>query len=246
MDDLRHHRSLRLATRLVAMGVGFALIASVAQAQQLSAAQKSAIKSSCRSDYMSNCMSVTPGGLEALQCLQKHMAKLSPTCQTAVNAATPKPAAAPLAAPPAAASPPPPARAAGPPPAKKTVDTATAKPAAKHVTKPAAKPETKRVTTPAAKPTAKPTAKPVAPSPPQQTAIAPPLSLTPPPPPETQMPNAPIVMTAVIGRSCLRDLVRYCRDIKVGDGRKIACLTEHSDRLTVLCKAAMKITAPIR
>ena len=51
---------------------------------QLTEAQKSAMKSSCRSDYMSNCMSVSPGGKEALQCLQNNMAKLSPACQAAV------------------------------------------------------------------------------------------------------------------------------------------------------------------
>ncbi|MBS0246171.1 MAG: hypothetical protein JSR61_06085 [Proteobacteria bacterium] len=83
---------------------------------QVTAEQQAAIKSSCRSDYMSNCMSVKPGGPEALQCLQRNMAKLSPSCQSAVNATMPKPAPAVAtpAAPPPAAPPPAPAAAAAP------------------------------------------------------------------------------------------------------------------------------------
>jgi hypothetical protein len=53
-------------------------------------------------------------------------------------------------------------------------------------------------------------------------------------------------MTAVIGRACLRDLVRRCRDTGVGDGQKIACLMAYSASLTPACKAALKITAPVR
>jgi hypothetical protein len=45
-----------------------------------------------------------------------------------------------------------------------------------------------------------------------------------PPPAPAGTPNAPVVMTAVIGRACMRDLLMHCRDVKVGDGRKIACL----------------------
>jgi hypothetical protein len=58
--------------------------------------------------------------------------------------------------------------------------------------------------------------------------------------------NAPIVMTAVIGRACMRDLLMHCRDIKVGDGRKIDCLMARGDRLAVMCKAALKITDLVR
>jgi hypothetical protein len=67
-----------------------------------------------------------------------------------------------------------------------------------------------------------------------------------PPPAPAGTPNAPIVMTAVIGRSCMRDLLLHCRDIKVGDGRKIACLMERGPALSPLCKAALKITEPVR
>ena len=67
-----------------------------------------------------------------------------------------------------------------------------------------------------------------------------------PPPAPAGTPNAPVVMTAVIGRACLRDLALHCRDIKVGDGRKIACLQERGPALSPVCKAALKITEPVR
>src|SRR6516162_1739005 len=70
-------------------------------AQAPTEAQKSAIRSACRSDFMAHCASVTPGGVEAYQCLQKNMSSLSSGCQTAVRAvqpaAAPKTEAAPAA-----------------------------------------------------------------------------------------------------------------------------------------------------
>jgi hypothetical protein len=87
-----------------------------AAAQQPTQAQRDAIRASCRSDFMANCSSVTPGGKEALECLLRNQAKLSPACNTAVSAiaapeSPPKPPApapaasapAPSASPPAAA-----------------------------------------------------------------------------------------------------------------------------------------------
>jgi hypothetical protein len=67
---------------------GFLLctVADIATAQQATQAQIGAIKQSCRSDYQSYCSSVPTGGSAALQCLQGHMANLSPPCQTAVGA----------------------------------------------------------------------------------------------------------------------------------------------------------------
>jgi hypothetical protein len=86
--------------------------AAPALAQAPSQAQRDAIKSQCRSDYMAHCASVPPGGEASLQCLQKNMPSLSSSCQSAVRAveapaaATAKPAdtAAPKAAAPAAAT----------------------------------------------------------------------------------------------------------------------------------------------
>jgi hypothetical protein len=70
-------------------------------AQAPTDAQKSAIRSACRADYQAHCASATPGGAEALQCLNKNMSSLSAACQSAVRAieptAAPKTEAAPAA-----------------------------------------------------------------------------------------------------------------------------------------------------
>jgi hypothetical protein len=93
------------------------LAGSPASSQQPSPEQISAIRSSCRSDFMSRCAGVTPGGADALACLRKNAAQLSPACQAAVNATSPKPTAA---------APAPASVAAAPPPNKpSTVSTAT-------------------------------------------------------------------------------------------------------------------------
>lgn len=101
---------------------------------QVTAEQQAAIKSSCRSDFMSNCSGVQPGGAQALQCLQKNVARLSPSCQSAVSATIPKPAAAAPAAPP----PPAPAAAAAPAPAPATPVAAAPAPAIATAKPPAA------------------------------------------------------------------------------------------------------------
>jgi hypothetical protein len=66
-------------------------------------AQRSAIRSECRSDYETHCASVPPGGAASLQCLQKNVSSLSSGCQTAVRAveppAAPKAESAPAATP---------------------------------------------------------------------------------------------------------------------------------------------------
>lgn len=267
-------------------------------AAQVTPEQQSAIKSSCRSDFMSKCSSVRPGGAEALQCLQKNVASLSTACQSAVSATLPKPA--PAAAAPSAPPPPPAvaAPAAPPPPPAAAPAIVTAKPpaatmpAAKPAPKPAAPPKPAAAPPPqqAAVPPAAPADMPPAPTPAQMNAIkatcrgdfsrnckgvppggpeaiaclqrnaarlspncktsladiadtAPPAAPT---APVTQRPNAPVVMTAVIGRACMRDLIRRCRNTGVGDGQKIACLQANEADLAPLCKAALKGTAPIR
>lgn len=279
-----------------------ALVLSQGASAQVTPDQQAAIKASCRSDFMSKCSGVRPGGAEALQCLQKNVTSLSAGCQSAVSATLPKPAPAAVTAPPP--SPPPaPAAAAPSAPAAAASTIQTAKPPA------ATMPAAKSATAPAARAATPPApAKPVAP--PQQAAMPPaPAADAPPPPtaaqmnaikntcrgdfsrnckgvppggpeaiaclqanaarlspncktsladiadtaapaaptaPVTQRPNAPVVMTAVIGRACMRDLIRRCRDTGVGDGQKIACLQANEASLAPLCKAALKGTAPIR
>jgi pyruvate/2-oxoglutarate dehydrogenase complex dihydrolipoamide acyltransferase (E2) component len=105
-------------------------IASPASSQAPTDAQRAAVKSQCRSDYMAHCASVPPGGMESLQCLQKNMSSLSSSCQTAVRAVgTPGEAKAePAATEPAGA------------PAKPAAEPAAAAPA-KSAAEPAAAPK---------------------------------------------------------------------------------------------------------
>ena len=66
--------------------VAIVAIATASFAQAPSQAQKDAVKSACRNDYIAHCSSVPPGGEAALQCLAKNMSSLAPNCQSAVRA----------------------------------------------------------------------------------------------------------------------------------------------------------------
>ena len=59
-------------------------------AQQPTEAERDAIRSACRSDFMAHCASVQPGGKEALECLLQNDLKLSAPCKSAVFAVAPK------------------------------------------------------------------------------------------------------------------------------------------------------------
>src|SRR5580704_3856805 len=73
-------------------GLLLVLLHDQAAAQQPTEAQRDAIRAACRSDFIANCSGVQPGGKDAFECLLRNDAKLSPSCQAAVNAAAPKPA----------------------------------------------------------------------------------------------------------------------------------------------------------
>lgn len=134
--------TLRRDAALCALMAAAMLAAATSSfAQGPTEAQKEAVKSACRSDFMAHCSSVQPGGEAALQCLAKNMSSLSSGCAGAVKAieasAAPKSEPAKTEAAPAAAAP-----AAAP-----KTETTTAKPAEpKSEAKPAA-------TTAAKKPT---------------------------------------------------------------------------------------------
>ncbi|QIP06345.1 cysteine rich repeat-containing protein [Bradyrhizobium symbiodeficiens] len=130
------------STRTAVLAATLFATATGAFAQAPTDAQKSAIRSACRSDFMAHCASVTPGGVEAYQCLNKNMSSLSSGCQTAVRAvepaAPPKTEAAP-AAPKTEAAPKEAAPKAEAAPAAPKADSApTAKPAAAPAPKAAA------------------------------------------------------------------------------------------------------------
>ena len=111
--------TLRYAAALWAALVAVTFAAAVpAFSQPPTDAQRSAIRSECRSDYEAHCAGIPPGGAASLQCLQKNMSTLSPSCQAAVRAVEPPAAPKPATAAPAEA----PKAAAGTPAAKKPSD----------------------------------------------------------------------------------------------------------------------------
>jgi hypothetical protein len=113
------HSSVASLLVLAAMLCGAWL--APALAQQPSSEQIAAIRQSCRSDFMSHCAGVQPGGRDALQCLKRNAGSVSAPCKSALDAVGPKPATE--RAEPAAAPPP-------PGPAANTPEPAGADPAA--------------------------------------------------------------------------------------------------------------------
>src|ERR1700704_6396032 len=115
-------KTLGLVAPRGAMLAGAIVISASAFARAPTDAQREAIRSACRSDYMAHCSSVPPGGLESLQCLQKNMSSLSGSCKSAVSAVeapapaakSETPAAAPKAETPATTEPAKPAATAAP------------------------------------------------------------------------------------------------------------------------------------
>jgi cysteine rich repeat protein len=110
-DLLKMFDTLKRDAMLCALTAAMLAVATPSFAQPTEA-EKEAVKSACRSDFIAHCSSVQPGGEAALQCLAKNMSSLSASCASAVKAveasAAPKsepakPEAAPAAAAPAAA-----------------------------------------------------------------------------------------------------------------------------------------------
>jgi hypothetical protein len=134
---LKMFDTLKRDALLCALSAALMLAVATPSFTQPTEAQKEAVKSACRSDFMAHCSSVQPGGEAALQCLAKNMSSLSAGCASAVKAieasAAPKSEPAKTEAAPAAA-------------ATKT-ETTTAKPAAEP------KGESKSAAAPAGKPT---------------------------------------------------------------------------------------------
>jgi hypothetical protein len=123
----------RMVTLWASMVVILFAPATAAYSQAPTDAQRSAIRSQCRSDYQAHCASVPPGGKASLQCLQQNMSSLSSGCQAAVRAveapAAPKAESAPVA---------PKAESAPVAPAESTPAASTAKPAAETAAPPPA------------------------------------------------------------------------------------------------------------
>jgi hypothetical protein len=85
----------RAARRVALLATAIFATAAPALAQAPTEAQREAIKSECRNDYIAHCSSIPPGGEASLQCLQKNMSNLSSACAGAVRAVEAPAAAAP-------------------------------------------------------------------------------------------------------------------------------------------------------
>ncbi len=212
-------------------GAALIAISATAHAQSATKAQQDAIRANCRSDFMRNCSSVTPGGREALMCLEQNKAKLSAGCKGAVDAVSaataPKPTA-PVEAKPQAAPTPPAAAPAATAPAEKPAPVATA-PAAPAPKKPAAKPvPAPKAAAAPARPSAPPAAAPAAP-----VAVSPPTTA-----PETA--RRPTLGEAMlIRRFCANDYRVLCKGTQIGGGRALKCLADNAPALSPGCKSAM-------
>ncbi len=222
-------RHLKTQLALIAtsvVGASFVAIALVifsnpASSQQPSAAQRSAIRASCTSDYEAYCASVPPGGKPSLMCLQKNMASLSSACQKAVASVTGKSPAA--AAPTTAASPPPPTASPSSSSASSSASPANAAPPADTSAKTTAKAVVGAPASnaPAAAP-AQPSATTVG-----SAAIAPMRSLS---------PRQEIVL---VRSSCGEDFRMRCSGVPLGGGRVVGCLRANEASLSPRCQSAL-------
>lgn len=70
--------------RLLIAVLGLAGACAPLAAQQLTDAQRSAIKSACRGDYQRVCASVPPGTKDSLQCLVQHSGEVASGCRDAL------------------------------------------------------------------------------------------------------------------------------------------------------------------
>lgn len=209
---MRFVRSLCLAG---AATLPLLLQVAPARAQQPTDAQISAIRSACRSDFMANCSGVQPGGRDALQCLQRNVANLSPSCKSAVAATMPAPAK------PAAAAPPPPVAAA---PAK-PVAAAPPPAAAAPVPAPAAE---ENHPAPAPAPAAQPP------------AHAAPAASLPQSGAATRRPSP--AQANAIRESCRSDFMAHCPGVTPGGAQALTCLQKNVGRLSRACRTAVAAT----
>ena len=85
MTGFNIQASIQTLVLTTALTATLAIASGAAQAQAPTKAQQDAIRSNCRSDYMKNCSSVTPGRREALECLMKNKANVSGGCQGALR-----------------------------------------------------------------------------------------------------------------------------------------------------------------
>ncbi len=200
-------RSSLLASLLVGLTI------HIAAAQGPGQAQRDAIRSACRSDFMANCSSVQPGGQEAFECLLRNESKLSAACKTAVGAVAPKPETPAAAAIPPAATPAPASAAPAATPSPTATEGSHSAPAT-AATPPA--PPATREPAPAKKPE------------PTRTAAT---------PTATEKPTAK--QTSAIRAACRSDFIANCSGVQPGGADALACLQRNAAKLSAKCQSAV-------
>jgi hypothetical protein len=213
---------------LLAIAAGAALAVSAAAEAQITSAQQSALRSNCRSDFMSHCSGVTPGGKDALICLQKNVDKLSAGCQTAVRATLPPPAPPPAAA--AKPEPAPQATTAAPPPAPPPPAVAAPAPA---VAPPPPAP-------PAAAVAAPPPAAPPPAAPPKARVTAPPPPAVKPAPAAAAAPTP--AQQSQMRAACRNDFMSHCAGVQPGGRDALVCLQRNVSALSAACRSVVAAT----
>jgi hypothetical protein len=210
--------SRRAATLLASMAAAAFAVAQPAVSQGPTDAQRAAIKSQCRSDYIAHCSSITPGGAAALQCLQKNMASLSGGCQSAVRAVEAS--------------------------VEKSEPNADAKTETTTESKPDAKPEAAPAAA-TAKPAAEPATTAAKPEPAPAAAAAPAAkstatTTTAAKPAASAMTNKPSdAQIAAIRRSCRSDYPKVCAGVPTGGAPALQCLEKNKSKLSAGCTQAV-------
>jgi hypothetical protein len=208
-------------------------IAAPGWAQAPTDAQRSAIRSACRSDYMAHCSSVPPGGVESLQCLQKNMSSLSSSCQAAVRAIQPaeppKAETAPKAETPAKTEAAP--KAETPPKAEAAPTTEPAKPNNQTATQ-----SPKATPAPAAKKPSNAGSNGKA-----ATAVDAPPVAAPADKPATLVlrPMLPREELFVVRSACGPDVRALCQGVVAGGGRIVRCLAAQAASLSPACRGVL-------
>lgn len=199
----------RNATIVASMATIIFAASAPAFSQAPTDAQRSAIRSQCRSDYMAHCSSVPPGGEASLQCLQKNMASLSAACQGAVRAVESP------AAPKAEAAPP------------KT------EPAAEPKTESATAPKTEPAPAAAAKPAETATA------PAPKAAETPAAAAAPKAAASTGAKKPSSAQIAAIRSSCRADYPKVCAGVPTGGEAALSCLEKSKTKVSASCQQAL-------
>ncbi len=256
----RYRLPRRIGAREIAALVILALPVAMAKpaAAQPSPEQIDAIRQACRSDFITHCTGVQPGGREALQCLERNAAQLSADCGSAVGAAMPKAETRPETTP---ATPQPAAAAAAPSPQDQLAavqQACTVKDFMSHCSWIApANPElvlclranaselspacqnVVRATPATATPAA--AAAPPPPAPPAAAAVTP--ARPPPAPPAPRSAAAPTPPSpkqiSAIRAACRSDFISYCSGVQPGGRDALICLERNKAGASQSCQRAL-------